>query len=107
MSYHLTGLDPSGQPVNVEITITPVTIQPPMVLNVRDHGARGDGLADDRAAIQAVLDGANAGQTVLFPAGDYKLSGTLLVRHSGVMLAGDGDTSRLLIGDRKSTRLNS
>ena len=41
--------------------------------NVRDNGAVGDGIADDRAAIQATLD-ACAGQSVAIPAGYYLLT---------------------------------
>ena len=48
-----------------------------VAVNVRDFGAKGDGITDDRAAIQAALDsGAN---DINFPVGDYAVSGTLLV----------------------------
>jgi polygalacturonase len=48
------------------------------VHNVRDHGAKGDGVTLDTAAIQAAIDACHAarGGTVLVPAGDF-LSGTL------------------------------
>jgi hypothetical protein len=45
-----------------------ITLQPG--INVRDFGATGDGVTDDRAAIQAALD-AGAGVTVHVPAGRY------------------------------------
>jgi len=52
--------------------------------NVRDFGARGDGLTKDTAAIQKAID---AGGMVCFPAGTY-LSGTLYLRsHGGLELA--------------------
>lgn len=41
-----------------------------MVVSVRDHGAVGDGVTDDRAAFQAALD-AGAGGVVLVPNGRY------------------------------------
>lgn len=44
-------------------------------VNVKDYGAKGDGVTDDTAAIQAALD-SGAGN-VLFPSGSYSLSGTL------------------------------
>jgi hypothetical protein len=48
------------------------------VHNVRDHGAKGDGVTLDTAAIQSAIDACHAarGGTVLVPAGDF-LSGTL------------------------------
>jgi hypothetical protein len=42
-------------------------------VNVRDYGAKGDGMTDDRAAIQAAID-AGSGSTVVFPAGRYLVS---------------------------------
>src|SRR5688572_6860508 len=47
--------------------------------SVRDYGARGDGKANDTAAIQAAIDSAALGGVVLFPPGDY-VSGTLHLR---------------------------
>lgn len=41
------------------------------VVSVRDYGAKGDGGADDMAAIQAAIDAAPPGGTVVFPAGVY------------------------------------
>jgi hypothetical protein len=48
-------------------------------VSVRDHGARGNGKVPDTAALQAAIDAAPPGGTVLFPPGDY-LSGTLRLR---------------------------
>jgi hypothetical protein len=42
-------------------------------VNVRDFGATGNGITDDRVAIQAALD-AGAGHEVFFPVGTYLLS---------------------------------
>ena len=49
--------------------------------NIRDHGAKGDGVAKDTRAVQAALDAAakEGGGIVLFPPGRY-LSGTLHLR---------------------------
>lgn len=46
--------------------------------NVRDHGARGDGVAKDTAAVQAAVDAAakQGGGVVFLPAGNY-LCGTI------------------------------
>lgn len=44
-------------------------------INVKDHGAVGDGVADDTAAIQSLIDSAPHGSTILFPAGRYRVTG--------------------------------
>jgi polygalacturonase len=40
-----------------------------LVVNVMDHGAKGDGVTDDTAAIQATINGSPAGSTIFFPGG--------------------------------------
>ncbi|MFM8277188.1 MAG: glycosyl hydrolase family 28-related protein [Cyanobium sp.] len=52
-----------------------------------DFGARGDGQADDTAAIQRALD---AHPLVLLPPGTYRISDTLVLRRSGGGLIGSG-----------------
>src|SRR6476659_8562647 len=48
------------------------------VLNVKDLGARGDGLRDDTAAIQKALNAyANGGRIIYLPDGIYRVSDTL------------------------------
>jgi hypothetical protein len=61
----------------------------PGAIDARDHGARGDGHADDTAAIQRALDlaGKAAGGTVSLPSGSYLLQGALDVP-AGVALEG-------------------
>ncbi len=49
----------------------------PKTVSVRDYGAKGDGLQDDAAAIQAALDGDAA--TVTIPAGIYRIGQTLRI----------------------------
>jgi hypothetical protein len=50
-------------------------------VNVKTHGATGNGATDDTTAIQAALNAAaaNGKTTVYFPKGTYKISGTLTV----------------------------
>jgi len=52
-------------------------------LNVKDFGAAGDGVTNDRAAIQAAIDAASAagGATVFFPSGVYFITGNLLAKN--------------------------
>jgi polygalacturonase len=65
---------------------------------VRGHGARGDGRTKDTRAIQAAIDAAApAGETVLFPPGEY-VSGTLRLR-SGITLRLDAGATLLASPD--------
>jgi hypothetical protein len=55
--------------------------------NVKQYGAKGDGVTDDTAAIQLAISdggryGANCGSSTIFPATVYFLSGTYLVSSS-------------------------
>lgn len=69
-----------------------------LVLNVKDapYSATGNGITDDRVAIQAAIDAARAagGGTVFFPRGTYKI-GAALTRPSDtpVNLVGVGEAS--------------
>jgi polygalacturonase len=68
-------------------------------VSVRAFGAAGDGLADDRPAIQAAIDAAGkaGGGTVLLQSGGY-VSGSLFLR-DGVTLHLEGGA--VLLGSRK------
>ena len=57
------------------------------VVNVKDFGAVGDGVADDTAALQAAI---NAGGRVFMPAGTYLIAGTLDIPTSNLWLVGAG-----------------
>ncbi|OAX78460.1 hypothetical protein ACJ72_07232 [Emergomyces africanus] len=48
-------------------------------ISVKGAGAKGDGVADDTAAIQAVLDNAKEGQIVYFDHGAYVITSTIKV----------------------------
>lgn len=56
------------------------------VVNVRDHGAKGDGVTDDTAAIRAALQ---ASRSVHFPAGVYVLTDGIVLPQSA-RLTGEG-----------------
>lgn len=77
--------------------------------NVRDYGAVGDGVTDDRAAIQAALDACRTagGGVVYLPAGTYAINSSIihptdptvtvcLVIGSDTTLAGDGVGATIL-----------
>ena len=73
-----------------------------LVISVKDHGAFGDGVADDTGAIQAALDAshANGGGTVIIPTGTYLLSDAvkfysnqhIIGEPGAVLLQKDGNT---------------
>jgi hypothetical protein len=49
-----------------------------VLVNVKDYGARGDGITDDIAAIQAAINAAAAADTgVYFPAGTYRITSSM------------------------------
>ncbi len=56
------------------------------VVNVKDYGAKGDGITDDTEGVQAAL---KRGRRVYFPHGDYFVSGNLLDFHK-VEKVGEG-----------------
>jgi hypothetical protein len=60
--------------------------------NVRDFGAKGDGITDDSAAIQAALD---LQGRVYIPAGTYLVNTTLRIK-SNTKLYGDGVEATIL-----------
>lgn len=90
---------------------------PPNAVDVRDYGARGNGAADDRPAIQRAVDACAraGGGTVFLPAGDYWLdSGVVptgvnaffaVVLGNGVRLVGEGRGRTVLHSSRKGLNL--
>jgi hypothetical protein len=72
--------------------------EPPVVADVRDSGARGDGRADDTAAFHKALAraGRTGGGAVRVPAGTYRLTGLLHLKDDGVVLRGDSRETSVL-----------
>jgi hypothetical protein len=76
------------------------------VVNVRDFGAKGDGVTDDTAKIQKAVDSlAGRSGTVFFPAGIYLISktpsGWCLLLRSRVDYVGEGPVSKLLLAPQQ------
>ena len=62
-------------------------------LNVRDYGAKGDGVANDTSAIQAALNDAvkGIGTVVLLPFGTYRITAALTITGGNrIFVEGDG-----------------
>jgi hypothetical protein len=60
-------------------------------VSVKDFGAKGDGVTDDTAAIQAAINSFPTGWgTVHFPKGVYLVTSTLTVAQDAINLVGDG-----------------
>ncbi|MHA6484931.1 S-layer homology domain-containing protein [Paenibacillus sp. strain BS8-2] len=73
-------------------------------INVMDHGAVGDGVADDRPAIQHAINAAQPGDEVYLPNGIYKLMSTYsadthIMLKSGVNLIGESREGAILLSD--------
>lgn len=69
---------------------------PPVVANVRDFGAVGDGLTDDSQAFLDALASAPPG-AILVPRGRYLLTRVLRIDRPGVVLRGEGPGRSVLL----------
>lgn len=67
-------------------------------VNVKAGGAKGDGVTDDTAAIQAAIDALPAGGTLYFPTGVYRVRNLALKSHMTVCGDGFGSVIQLLDG---------
>ncbi|MBL8659194.1 MAG: hypothetical protein JNM75_05515 [Rhodospirillales bacterium] len=67
------------------------------IASVKDYGAIGDGVADDRAAIQTTIDRISAlgGGVILFPPGEYLVSDAVHLRENLTLVGYGATTTRL------------
>ena len=65
---------------------------PRVTINARTAGAKGDGVTDDTAALQAAINTAAArgGGVIYLPAGKYIVSSPLLISNSNIVIRGQG-----------------
>lgn len=94
------------------VAAAPALAAPPGSVNAAAFGAKGDGVADDTAAIQKALDGLTSGGVCHLNAGAYLLSGELRLP-PGTTLLGEGarwegSTARLIVPKKgfSAVRLN-
>ena len=67
----------------------PVPTPDKMFINVLDHGAIGDGIADDTIAIQSIINNAGEYTRIYFPTGKYLITSAITITKP-VYLYGDG-----------------
>lgn len=81
----------SGMEVDLATALAYVNAGSLTVVNVKGtaYGAVGDGVTNDRAAIQAAIDSLTSPGIVFLPAGTYRIA-TALVMKTGVILQGAG-----------------
>lgn len=86
----------------VDLEKVPAPLAAPAgALSARDFGAGGRGETDDTAALKrCVAEAAKRGGVVWIPAGDYKITGDIIVP-SGVTIQGAGMWHTTFIGDEK------
>jgi hypothetical protein len=81
----------------------PDDVNPDKVLNVRKHGAKGDGRTDDTAALNAMHPSTRAGGNIhdngiyYFPAGTYLVSDSVLLGLKRCIVKGDGPDKTVLL----------
>jgi hypothetical protein len=77
-----------------KLTSTPTPLPISNILNVKDFGAKGDGVTDDRQAIQNTINAAVNGDIVYIPTGKYKVivnsDTTAIALKSNLTVKGDG-----------------
>jgi hypothetical protein len=71
-------------------------------INVSDFGAKGDGVTNDTAAIQAAIDSAENGGVIEIPRGTYMVSGLKIKKH-GTTITGEARWGTRLVRITGST----
>lgn len=81
-------------------TVDLADIQKASMKNVKDYGAKGDGITDDTAALQSAL---NTGEPVYIPAGTYIISDSLRAIKNNVIY-GDSEASYIVSKSTDKTK---
>ncbi len=93
--YRRGALATEGQGALPPVALAPLALPPrptladlpaSAVVNVRDHGAVGDGVADDTAALKAAIAAQPPGGAVFLPHGAYLVSDSLVLRADSTLV---------------------
>lgn len=77
-----------------------MTISAPQLVNVLDVGAVGDEVADDTASLQAAINAAGPGGTVIIgPGVRLRITAPVTISHDQITLTGGGRINTILTGD--------
>ena len=101
--------DPGKDGSNVvptETAIAQAVTRRSRVVNVRDHGVIGDGVADDTNALQAVI-AQHAGKTINIPAGTYKIDVERIRGECALEITTPGTTITIEDGAELTTKPNA
>ncbi len=79
---------------------------PPVTHNVKDFGARGDGVHDDTEAFRKAISACDKG-VIFIPPGTYRLTGQLRIDKSNIVLRGAGPDQTILYFPRGMGELSS
>lgn len=66
-----------------------------LVVNVKDFGAKGDGVTNDTAAIQAAIDSNASFLEVFIPEGTYRLPSPIVINRQNIRIYGAGRSTTL------------
>ena len=74
--------------------------------NVRDYGAKGDGIADDTTSINNAIAALTqrGGGRLYFPVGTYKITSTVKVNTNNIVICGSGGASVIISGNVGTSR---
>lgn len=89
-------MEPAGEFPKESPKIIPTLPEMSTWLNVRDFGAKGDGVTDDTEAIRAA---AAAGDNVYFPCGRYLVSGTIKMNEGNKFIGLHPFATQLLLAE--------
>ncbi|WP_426324346.1 glycosyl hydrolase family 28-related protein [Pedobacter sp. R-06] len=69
----------------------------PIVINIREMGAFGDGIHDDTYVLREAIKNCGKKGTVFLPAGSYLITDSILIEKSGLSIRGAGRDKTILL----------